>query len=347
MEQEKELTINLALLWQKIWSKRWLYVVLVPVVTLLSAAYIVSLPRTYTSDLKLAPELGGDQTKSSLGSLASSLGFDLGDMQSTDAITPLLYPTLLEDNHFIGSLLTIRVQAADSLPSMPYYEYLIAHQKSPWWSKTSAKALHERALLVQMFKQGKVKPYSLTKDEGAVYEAVRDALTLKVDQKNGVITITATDQSPQVCQLLCDSLRSKLQQFITAYRTARATRDYNYYKKLASEAKSKYEQARQLYGSYADANTDVVLESFIAKRNDLENDMQLKYNAYTQLLTQQNAAQAKIQERTPAFTLLKGASLPIKPSAPKRVVFVLVMNILAVLLLTVGVLRKELLQVFN
>jgi len=36
-----------------------------------------------------------------------------------------------------------------------------------------------------------------------------------------------------------------------------------------------------------------------------------------------------VQERTPAFTLLKGASVPIKPSGPKRMIFVIGMVILA------------------
>ena len=35
-----------------------------------------------------------------------------------------------------------------------------------------------------------------------------------------------------------------------------------------------------------------------------------------------------MQERTPAFTLLKGASVPVKPAGPKRMLFVLGMLIM-------------------
>ena len=42
-------------------------------------------------------------------------------------------------------------------------------------------------------------------------------------------------------------------------------------------------------------------------------------------------ARAKIQERTPAFILVKGASMPIKPEKPKRMLFVLGMTLLAFL----------------
>lgn len=68
----------------------------------------------------------------------------------------------------------------------------------------------------------------------------------------------------------------------------------------------------------ADANTDVVLTSMRAKQEDLENEMQLKYNAYTAMTTQYQAAKAKVQERTPAFTVVKGTAVPIKTTGPKR-----------------------------
>jgi uncharacterized protein involved in exopolysaccharide biosynthesis len=72
-----------------------------------------------------------------------------------------------------------------------------------------------------------------------------------------------------------------------------------------------------------------VLESYRAKQSDLENDMQLKYNTYSALSTQLQQAKAKVQERTPAFTTIKGAAVPVKPSGPKRMLFVLGMLFLA------------------
>ena len=108
-----------------------------------------------------------------------------------------------------------------------------------------------------------------------------------------------------------------------------------YYRKLRDEAKLNYEKARRLYGSYADANSEVVLESYRAKQNDLENDMQLKYNNYTAMVTQYQAAKAKVQERTPAFTMLKGANVPIRPAGPKRMFFVVAMLLLATIAISI------------
>ena len=51
-------------------------------------------------------------------------------------------------------------------------------------------------------------------------------------------------------------------------------------------------------------------------------------------MTQYQMAKAKVQERTPAFTLLKGAAVPIKPAGPKRMLFVAGMCLLAIILLS-------------
>ena len=95
------------------------------------------------------------------------------------------------------------------------------------------------------------------------------------------------------------------------------------------------------YIRYADSNIDPVLESYRAKRNDLENDMQLKYNKYTTLNTQLDGARAKVQERTPAFTMIKGATVPYKPTGPKRMIFVVGMLIFASILLSLYVTIKK------
>lgn len=99
-----------------------------------------------------------------------------------------------------------------------------------------------------------------------------------------------------------------------------------------------------MYGAYSDANTDVILASMKSKQEDLENDMQLKFNAYNAMMTQYQAAKAKVQERTPAFTVVQGAAVPIKPSGPKRMLFVACMIFLAFFILSIYSIKDLLLK---
>ena len=78
-----------------------------------------------------------------------------------------------------------------------------------------------------------------------------------------------------------------------------------------------------------DANEDVVLQSFKSKQEEMENEMQLRYDNYQMTTRQVQLAQAKLQERTPVFTTLQSATVPIKPAGPKRILFILFCLLLA------------------
>ena len=55
-----------------------------------------------------------------------------------------------------------------------------------------------------------------------------------------------------------------------------------------------------------------------------ENDMQLKYNIYQQVVEQLQLAQAKVQEKTPAFTVVQSASVPIRPSSRSKIMTIFI-----------------------
>ena len=334
--------IDLRIIFKKIWAKKKIYAIVLPVVLVLSCAYILCIPRTYTSSLSLAPEMNNSSNLGgTIGSLASSFGIDLGNMETTDAINPMLYPDLMEDNGFVVGMFNIKVATADGSVKCSYFDYLTKHQEYPFWTKGigSIKKLFAKEEEVKAKGGAKMNPYMLSKKQDNVASAIRKGISISIDKKTAVITISTEAQDPLVCKTLADSVKERLQVFITNYRTRKARVDEQYYKTLASEAKREYERARQLYGSYADANTDVVLTSMRAKQEDLENEMQLKYNAYTAMTTQYQAAKAKVQERTPAFTVVKGAAVPIKATGPKRMIFVLGMCFLAVIILSVYSIR--------
>lgn len=329
MEQNKSNNlevIDLRIIASKLWTNRRLFYKTLPVAFVVSCLFIISLPRYYRADTRLAPEMENSGAGGALSSLASSFGFDLSDMQTTDAITPLLYPDLLDDNGFMASLMGIRVKSQDGEIDASYHDYLKLLQKKAWWEYPIEWI---QSLLPKKADKGGSKdgydPYNLTRKEEGILMKARKSIDIGIDKKTGVISIEVEAQDPLICKTLADSVKEKLQVFITNYRTSKARTDYEYYKKLSENAKHEYEKARQQYGSMSDANSKIALRSVELKMQDMENDMQLKFNAYTTMNTQLEAAKAKVQERTPAFTTLKGASVPVKPAGPKRMIFVAAM----------------------
>lgn len=339
--------IDLRVVAKKIWSQRRLFYKVLPIVFVVACAYIFAQPRYYTADAKLAPEMGGSAT-GSIGSIASAFGFDLSNMETTDAIYPTLYPDLMEDNGFVTGLFSIRVVSQDGEINATYHDYLKKHQKRSIWScpgtwiksffKSKKKAGNN---------SGKFDPYYLSESEDNIADAIRTNIMFSFNEKTGVVSIKTKAQDPLICKILADSVTVHLQDFITQYRTNKARIDYDYYKGLAAKAKSDYEKVRQSYASMSDASTHISLRSAEMKLEDMENDMQLKFNAYSTINTQLEAAKAKVQERTPAFTLLKGASVPIKPAGPKRMLFVILMLFLASLATATYILRQDILKIIE
>jgi capsule polysaccharide export protein KpsE/RkpR len=162
-----------------------------------------------------------------------------------------------------------------------------------------------------------------------------------VDKKTMLITISVTDQNPVIAATMADTVKTRLQNFITDYRTSKARVDLEYNKKICEETKARYERARQLYAEFLDSNQDIILQTVRQKQTDLENDMQLHYNAFTQAAAQYLAAEAKVQEETPAFTTLQSATVPVKKTGPKRAQMCIIFVFLAFLGTSVYILYKE------
>lgn len=349
MEEKKKEVIDLREIIRKIIRKRRKFYLPLAITFVLSCVYIFSLPRYYTTNARLAPEmessLGAGGT---LGSIASSFGIDLGDMQTSDAITPLLYPDLMDDNAFVCNLFNIMVQTKDGRVRTTYYNYLTEHQKQPWWSGATS-------LISNLLKSKdednasndstQFNPYVLSRKQDDVVASIQGNITLSVDKKTGVISINVKDQDPLVCKTMADSVIVRLQDFITNYRTNKARTDVAYYTALADSAHREYVNAYMEHARYADANQHTVMESHRNKLAALENEMQLKYTSYSMLTAQLQAAQSKVQERTPAFTLLKGAAIPVLPAGPKRVIFVLGMMFLVFIVRTLLILKDDLFSV--
>lgn len=338
--------IDLRIAWHRIKEKKKLFFIVLPIVLVVSSIIILCVPRTYSTDTTLAPELNIPTAGGSLSDLASSFGIDLGDRTSTDAIYPTLYPDLMEDNGFVANLFNIRVKSQDGTIDTTYYTYLNKYQKKAWWNKAFAAAKKLFPKKEDNYGSGgkgqAFNPYYTSKKVDMIMEAIRNNINISVDKKTDVITIKVKAQDPLICKTVADSVRMRLQAFITEYRTHKARLDVEYYTKLTADAKAAYEKVRRKYAASADANMDALLESAKSVTEDLENDMQLKYNNYTAMQTQLQAARAKLRENTPAFTIIKGASVPVKASGPKRMVFVAMMTILAFLITLFIIVRKDL-----
>jgi len=331
---------TLGQLWQDIKKHKKLYYKVLSITFVVSAIITLSIPNYYKCTVMLAPELsGGNKSASGLASLASSFGVNLGSANSgMDAILPTFYPDLMNSVTFRASLFPIKIHREDEMETISYYDYLKDGQKLSWWS-AGLKAFF--SLFKQEETDSSVNTFKLTKEQSAVVETIGKKVVCDVDKKTMVITIDVMDQDPLICATMADSVRVRLQDFITDYRTSKARVDLDYTKKLYAEAKEKYDQARRKYATYADANQRVFLERVRSEQSELQTELQLAQTAYTQIAARLQLAEAKVQEETPAFTILQPATVPIKKAGPQRSKICLIFLFLTFVATTLFVWNKE------
>ena len=315
VEEDSGSSIDYMKLLKDLLKHKMLYVKVLSTAFVLAAIYALSQPNYYNCTVLLSPEMSGSKSTGGLASLASSFGVNLGSGGAgTEALFPTLYPELMNSVDFKTSLfhvpVTIEGDKEEGEPdrTMSYYEYLKDEQKSPWWSAAIGGTIK---FIVGLFKdaeakEDKVDPFRLTPEQTAIVKVIDKKVVCDVDNKTMVITIDVTDQDPVICATMADTVKTRLQNFITDYRTSKA-------------------------------RVDLVRQ----KQTDLENDMQLHYNAYTQAAAQYLAAEAKVQQETPAFTTLQSATIPVEKAGPKRAQICLIFLFLAFLATTAWILHKE------
>lgn len=341
--------ISLPYIWGKLWGKRKLFYIIVPLTFVLSCALILCVPRTYVSGVVLAPETqNGASSLSGLSSLASSFGINLGSMANKDAIHPTIYPDVVGSKRFLMSLLTVPVTTTEG-ETMTYQEFL-KQQKYPFWQiprrwvMQQISAHRKKDAVAVQGENGTI--ISIDYDTYKMLDNMSDNISCVVDMKTDMISIDVQAQDAMVAALMADTVRVRLQRLITDYRTQKARNDMEYYHQQAQDAYQEYMDASEEYIRRADANGDVRRSRESVELARLEEAMTNAEGIYTTFYNQYMAAQAKMQECTPAFTIIDQAFVPNKPAKPKRVIFVLMMTMLAIIGTGSWVMRKEIIEWF-
>lgn len=293
-------------------------------------------PKQYTVSITLSPEMGSSKSGSGLASMAASfLGTSIGT-DSPDALNATLAPDIVTSTPFLLELFDARVVSQDKQIDTTFTVYL-DEQKSSWMGyvlKAPGMAISGIKSLFTNEEEEKDtiqgSTIELNEEDAKKLEGLRKQISADVDKKTAITTLSVTLQDPKVTATIADSVVSKLQQYITAYRTSKAKEDCQYLEKLYKERQQEYYDAQQRYASYVDANSNVVFQSTLAERERLQNDMNLAYQVYSQVAQQLQVARAKVQEEKPVFAVVEPAVVPLNPSGTSRKVIVLGFILLAV-----------------
>lgn len=322
-----EQEIDLLELVQKLWAERRLIFKWCIIGAIIGLIIGFSIPKEYTTTVKLAPETQGTQRNlGGLGSLASMAGINLGGMSSTDAVSPELYPDIVKSVPFMTSLFEVNVISADGQEHWKVAEYVSEELRSPWWSAVFGAPFKALGWLRGLFAKKnvnkpeavEVNPFRLSEDDDNIVKALQKRIVVSVDKKTMVVSLNVTMQDPLVSAMLTDTVMTHLQNYVTEYRTNKARHDLKFTQQLFDEAQQNYFAAQQRYAQYVDQNQGIVRRSFMTEQERLENEMDLAFNLYNQTAQQLQLARAKVQESTPVYAVVQPATVPLKASKPSK-----------------------------
>lgn len=329
---------------------KWKFILKVTICfMLLGLVMALTMIKEYTAQVVVAPESSNSSMMGGgLGSLASMIGFDLGSVGGDDALYPLLYPDIVQSLPFMSSLFDVNVKSQDGTVDTTYFYYVDKLQKKNWVGLVKSASKKAIKGVMELFSSKKqtgdpavFDPYNLSEKQMRMIENLSGVVSIFVDKKTNVITLSFTDQDPLIAATMVDTIMCRLQNQITAYRTKKVVDDCAYIEKLYQKSKADYEKAQETYASYVDRNRNVTQERFLVEKERLEADKDLKNTLYTQWAQQLMLAQAKVQEYTPVFVTLKPAAVPALPSSMRRSMVLILYTFLGGVLAVAYVLLKE------
>lgn len=297
----------------------------------------ISIPKQYTVEVTLSPEMGNNKEGGLSGLAASFLGSGVTMGDGTDALNASLSADIVSSTPFLLELSAMDIPVTKN-EVMTLNTYL-DEESSPWWSYVigfpgmvigGVKSLFTEEDEIASFDKTSQGAIELSKKESKKIAALKKMITASVDKKTSMTSVTATFQDPKVAAVVADSVVKKLQEYIIDYRTFKAKEDCVYLEKLFKERQQEYYVAQKKYADYLDSHDNLILQSVRAEQERLQNDMSLAYQVYSQVAGQLQVARAKVQEEKPVFAVVEPAVVPLEPSGTSKKIYVLAFVFLAV-----------------
>ena len=322
-EQDQE--ISLIEVIKKIWSQRRLIFKVCGIAVIVALVIAFSMPKEYTTTVILAPELASADG-GNLGQLAAIAGINLQGQDIQD-LSPDVYPDIMASTPFLVGLFDIPVRDSVKQIDTSLYTYLNEHEKKAWWSYIISGPFKLLGLLSS--KQDSIREPEnsrimvISKEQSDILKNLGDRISVSVDKKTGVITLSSKMQSKKISALIADTITSYMQDYIISYRTQKARQDLDFSETLYQEAKDKYYQAQQTYATYIDENIGIISARYRTTQERLQNEMNLAFGIYNQMAQQLQLAKVKVQDMTPVYTIVQPPVVPLKPSSPKKLLILI------------------------
>ncbi|MDC3348643.1 Wzz/FepE/Etk N-terminal domain-containing protein [Flavobacteriaceae bacterium] len=340
--------IDLIELFKKVYNEKKLIFKATLFAVVLGIVYALFQPNEFTSTTTFIPQLssGVKTGGSSLGGLASLAGINLGGMESSSEFPPSLYPQVVDGIPFKIDLLssTINLNGGEILVK----DYFSNQGGSSLNILGTIKkyTIGLPSLLLGSFNAQDVAPskseiYSVTEEDEELFKIVSKALYLSINEKDGFITISFTDNDNNIAAQITQIAQTLLQKKIIEFKNQSSNEMLDFATKQYDEKKTSYEKLQDKRAVFVDQNINISSSLFQNKLSRIESEVNISASIVQQLASQVEQAKLQVNKDTPVFTTIQPVTIPFESSAPKRSLIVIVFGFLGIVVSVGYVLVKE------
>lgn len=282
----------------------------------------------WTVTATLAPE--SQRNSSNINTIASRLGIGgLAGNSTSDALNMSFFPQICKSIPFLTSLFDVEVHPnvldAEGNPTktVTVFDHMTGKDK-PMTKKQIRKI--EKAKAEGTYVEpdnSKLDIAFLTGAQSLAVSKLSSSISASFDSKNGFTKVNVTMDDPRIATELTDTVLTRLQEYVIAYRTKKAQADLDYYTKMADEAYEKMVAAQAAYAASIDYNRNAILQSVATQKERLRNEASLAADIYSQMAQQRELAKARIQEDKPVYAVVQPASQPSHPTTSRKKIVIM------------------------
>ena len=339
--------IDLIELFKKVYNGKILVFKVTVISIFFGVVYALFQTNEFTSSTTFIPQLssGVKTGGSSLGGLASLAGINLGGMESSSEFPPSLYPQVVNGIPFKIDLLSSTINLNDR--KILVKEYFSNQGSSLNILGTIKKyTIGLPSLLLGSFNAqdvalSKSEIYSVTQEDEELFKIVSKALSLSINEKEGFITISFTDNDKNIAAQITQIAQTLLQKKIIEFKNQSSKEMLDFATKQYDEKKTSYEKLQDKRAVFVDKNINISSSLFQNKLSRIESEVNISASIVQQLASQVEQAKLQVNKDTPVFTTIQPVTIPFERSAPKRSLIVMVFGFLGIVVSVGYVLVKE------
>ncbi len=324
--------IDIIALLSKVWYHKKSILKTVVIFGVIGILVALSTPNKYTASSLFTPNYSGKSSGASgLKGLASLAGINVGSMEGTKEVSPMLYGKITEGVTFKKALLTAPIENIEGVQTLKDY-FVQKESESSFLGTIKSYTIGLPGKVIGWFKSDTTETRlkvvqgieAISEDDYEYFKAIDDILTLSINDKDGFIEMIAVSENPKLAAQVAKNGEVILQNQIIAIKTKSSLELLRYLEGQYEAKKVLLNKAQERLSTFKDRNLNIATNSFSIQQTRLESELRTAGVVFDNVVTQLEQVKLQVTKDTPVFSILKPVVFPNEKSDPKRSLIVVV-----------------------